>query len=165
MQIQRKWATPLTIGTFVLSAVTGVLMFFHINTELNKLAHEWLGWAMVGAVALHAAINWNAFKRHFTTGVGRTLIGVFVLLTTLSFLPLGNQGGGNPVRLTMEFVTAAPISTLATLSGKDTELLYKELRAVGFTVDSAQQSLNELTGDDRDDQARALSVVFGERPI
>ena len=163
MQFQREWATPLTIGAFVLSAVTGVLMFFHLDIGFNKLAHEWLGWAMVGAVALHAAINWKALKRHFKTGIGRGLIGVFILLTTLSFLPLENQGGGNPVRLAMEAVTAAPIALLATLSGKETDLLYKELQAEGFSVDNAQQSLREITGSDRNDQVRALSAVFAKR--
>lgn len=36
----REWATPLTIGSFLLIAVTGVLMFFHLDSGLNKLAHE-----------------------------------------------------------------------------------------------------------------------------
>ena len=50
---QRPWITPLVIGTFALMAVTGSLMFFHLDTGLNKTAHEWLGWAMVAAVLLH----------------------------------------------------------------------------------------------------------------
>lgn len=45
MTISRNWATPLTIGSFLLMAVTGLLMFFHLDTGLNKAAHEWLGWA------------------------------------------------------------------------------------------------------------------------
>ena len=36
------------MGAFTLSAVTGVLMFFHLDSGLNKAAHEWLSWAMVG---------------------------------------------------------------------------------------------------------------------
>ena len=56
----RPWITPLVIGTFVLMAVTGSLMFFHLDSGLNKAAHEWLGWAMVIAVVLHALMNLNA---------------------------------------------------------------------------------------------------------
>ncbi|EWS63204.1 hypothetical protein Y695_03563 [Hydrogenophaga sp. T4] len=41
---QRPWITPLVMGSFALSAVTGVLMFFHLDTGLNKAAHEcWAG--------------------------------------------------------------------------------------------------------------------------
>jgi hypothetical protein len=36
---QRKWITPLVIDSFLLSAVTGVLMFFHLDVAWNKMAH------------------------------------------------------------------------------------------------------------------------------
>ena len=64
LQTLRPWATPLTIGSFALMATTGILMFFHLDSGLNKVAHEWLGWAMVAGVALHATVNWAALKRH-----------------------------------------------------------------------------------------------------
>ena len=51
MSIKREWATPITIGAFLLSAVTGVLLFFHLDSGLNKLAHEWLSWVLLAAVA------------------------------------------------------------------------------------------------------------------
>ena len=35
---QRPWITPLVMGSFALSAVTGVLMIFHLDTGLNKTA-------------------------------------------------------------------------------------------------------------------------------
>ena len=38
----KTWAGPLTIGSFVLMAVRGILMFLHLNIGAMKLAHEWL---------------------------------------------------------------------------------------------------------------------------
>jgi len=67
----RPWITPVVIGAFFLSAVTGVLMFFHLDSGLNKTAHEWLSWAMVIGVALHLLLNVAAFKRYFTQTTGR----------------------------------------------------------------------------------------------
>ena len=61
----KAWATPLTIGAFGLMATTGLLMFFHLDSGLNKTAHEWLGWAMILGVVAHVMLNWKAFKRHF----------------------------------------------------------------------------------------------------
>jgi hypothetical protein len=69
MQVSREWATPVTIGAFMLMSVTGVLMFFHADRGFNKLAHEWVGLVMVGGVAAHAMANWAAFTRYFLTGV------------------------------------------------------------------------------------------------
>lgn len=39
MAVQREWATPVAAGAFLLSAVTGVLIFFHIDSGLNKFVH------------------------------------------------------------------------------------------------------------------------------
>ena len=53
MKSLRLWATPLIVGSFLIMGVSGVLMFFHLETTLMKVVHEWAGWAMVaGAVAL-----------------------------------------------------------------------------------------------------------------
>ena len=51
MAIKREWVTPIAAGGFLISAVTGVLMFFHLDTGLNKVAHEWLSWVFLGGVA------------------------------------------------------------------------------------------------------------------
>jgi hypothetical protein len=40
MTIQREWVTPIAAGAFLISAVTGVLIFFHVDSGLNKVAHE-----------------------------------------------------------------------------------------------------------------------------
>ena len=75
MNVQRSWATPIAAGAFLLSAVTGVLIFFHVDSGLNKAAHEWLSWLLLGGVVLHVLANLGGFKRHFATrgGLAATL--------------------------------------------------------------------------------------------
>lgn len=36
----RTWATPLTVGAFLLMAATGVLMFFGYDRGLTAVVHE-----------------------------------------------------------------------------------------------------------------------------
>lgn len=38
----RAWVTPITIGSFLLIGVTGLLMFFKVPGGLIVIAHEWL---------------------------------------------------------------------------------------------------------------------------
>ncbi len=75
MALQRQWVTPLVAGSFLLMGVTGILMFFHWDTGLNKTVHEWLGWAMVVAVALHVKVNLQGFKNMFRTTLGKGILG------------------------------------------------------------------------------------------
>jgi hypothetical protein len=99
MAIQRNWVTPLAAGAFLLSAVTGILMFFHFDSGLNKLAHEWLSWVLLGAVALHVTANFDGFKRHLGTRRGQLLVGLFALVLLSSFVGSGEKDeppfGGN----------------------------------------------------------------------
>ena len=85
MKFERKWVTPLVGGSFLLIAVTGILMFFHVDTGLNKVAHEWLGLLMVVAIILHIMLNFKGFKNSFDTFSGRVINGIFIVLLALSF--------------------------------------------------------------------------------
>ena len=137
IKISRDWATPLTIGSFGLMAVTGILMFFHLDSGLNKTAHEWLGWLMVAGVAAHAVANWNAFKRHFVVGrMGQRILAVSALVIAGSFLSFSNGGreGGAPPALALKAVMKAPLSSVAPLSGKPVDQLIGELRSAGVQV-------------------------------
>lgn len=162
LKISREWATPLTIGTFVLMAVTGVLMFFHLDTGLNKAAHEWFGWAMVAAVAAHGAANWLAFKRYLTgSRKAQVLIAVFVVVLGASFLVQGSGEGASPPALAMQAIGRAPLRQVAPLAGKTVEQAQAELSAAGFTVRDGEQSLRAISRGERGELGRAVRVLFG----
>ncbi|NWF45263.1 DUF4405 domain-containing protein [Hydrogenophaga sp. D2P1] len=159
---QRPWITPLVMGSFALSAATGVLMFFHLDTGLNKAAHEWLGWLMLGAVVLHALLNLPAVKRHLQNRTGRWVVIGSLVVLGLSFIPVGGSGGGSepgfapPVRA----LAKAPITVLAQVAGTSTDDVKARLQAAGFTVTSDQQSVADLVGGDLKVQIRAMSQVL-----
>ncbi len=160
MQVSREWATPLTIGAFLLMAVTGILMFFPLDTGLNKEAHEWLGWAMVAGVLAHVVANFAGFKRYFARPASQAIVGVFALLLIGSFFIQEDEGGGNPVRKVMPAINNAPISALAPLAHRSPEDIVADLRAAGFTAASADQSIAVIVGPKRDDQSKAIGVIF-----
>lgn len=165
MQISREWATPLTIAAFGLMSVTGLLMFFHLDTGLNKTVHEWAGWIMVAGVAAHVAVNWKAFQRYFlSSALGRTIIGVGVLALAASFLsPPGRSGGFPPPVLAMKALTQAPIASVAPLTGRPVAQVIVDLSKVGIVLPGAEASIDSVAGDDRALQSRAIAVLFGER--
>lgn len=70
MKVSREWATPLTIGIFTLMAVTGILMFFHLDKGLNKTAHEWLGWLLVAGADSKVKCNTLGFNESRWSAAG-----------------------------------------------------------------------------------------------
>lgn len=174
MRVLREWATPLTIGVFVVSALTGLTMFFEADTGFGKLVHQWLGWVLVVAVALHVAVNFASFRRHLTKGSGRWLVMSLVVLAGATFFeptmppppdeppPEAEEEtpAPDPVEQLTTAVLHAPLAEVAALADASPETLAAALRTAGFDVRDVAQSLSEIAGDDRDAQLRALSTAF-----
>lgn len=160
MAIQRNWVTPLAAGAFLLSAVTGALMFFHFDTGLNKLAHEWLSWALLGAVALHVTANFDGFKRHLGARRGQLLVGTFALVLLFSFVGTGEKDEP-PFAPPIRALAAAPLTTLAQLAHITPEQLRERLAQAGVKPTSDQQTLGELVGPDMRKQVHVLGTMFG----
>ena len=160
MTVRREWATPVAAGTFLLSAVTGVLIFFQIDSGLTKFVHEWLSWVLLGAVALHLVANLGAFKRHLVTRRGQVLIGAFALIMVLSFFSPGSQKSEPPFAPPIRALSAAPLTTLAQVAKLSPDQLRERLIKAGLQPASDRQSLADLTGPDMRKQVQVMSTLF-----
>lgn len=159
MKLQRDWITPITIGAFGVLAVTGVLMFFHADTGLNKAVHEWLSWLLLAAVAGHAAVNWLGFRRHLAGWRGKAALGIAAALLALSFLPLG--GAGKPPFVgPMRALADAPLPVLAQVARTTPDEIRSRLRAAGLATTGDADTVHALVGDDVGRQIRVLAAVL-----
>jgi len=163
MKTLRLWATPLTIGSFLIMGVTGVLMFFHLDSGLNKLVHEWAGLVMVAGVGAHLILNFRAFKTYFKRPIAMLLMGAGALVLALSFVSFGGQaeGPGGGVRAAMMAMNNARIETLADLAGQDSATVLAKLGAAGFDA-TAETTVSSLSGGDRAAQDQIIGVIFAE---
>lgn len=160
MNIQRNWVTPITAGAFLLSAVTGVLIFFHIDSGANKFVHEWLSWVLLGGALLHSTANFSGLKVHLQTSRGKALIGVFVAALALSFTPLGGGKSEPPFVAPVRALGESNLTTLAQVAQVTPEQLRDRLGKAGVHVNSDQQTLAELVGPDVRHQMNVLGRVF-----
>ena len=161
----RQWATPLTIGMFVLMAVTGLLLFFESASGLNKTVHEWGGLILVTAVGTHIFVNWLPFKRYLgTSNLARGIVAACVLVLAGSFVSLpGSQQGARPTARVISAVMNAPLATVAALQGETPEQVVAALGKAGIEVTDPQQSLAAVTKGDRELQDTALAAVFVQK--
>lgn len=158
MMIKREWATPLTAGAFLLLAVTGLLMFFHADSGLNKVAHEWLSWVLVAGVALHVTANFKAFQNHLKARRGQMLIGLFALILAGSFLSVGGKDEP-PFMAPIRALTQAPVSALAQVAQVSPEEFRARMQGAGLNATSDQQTIAELVAG-REQQMRVLGQLL-----
>ena len=160
----RPWITPLIIGSFLVSAVTGIVIFFHLDTGLVKPAHEWLSWIMVLAVLPHVLLNMLPFKRYFKQKIGLWIMGISAVVLALSVLSPGggaakDPGFAPPIRA----LAKAPITVLAQVAGTSTEDMKARLQAAGYTVTDVQQSVADLAGGELRAQIGTMTKVLAPR--
>lgn len=160
MNIQRNWVTPITAGAFLLSAVTGVLIFFHIDSGANKFVHEWLSWVLLGGALLHTTANFTGLKMHLRSRRGQALVGIFVVALALSFIPLGGDKGEPPFMAPVRALGESSLTTLAQVAQITPEQLRERLAKAGIQPSSDQQTLAELVGPDARKQMNVLGSVF-----
>lgn len=159
----RRWATPMTIGAFLLMAVTGILMFFHIELGLIKVAHEWLSWLMVIAVGLHVFLNWKIFTRYFSQKPAVAIIGLFAVLMVASMLiPVderrGPPGGRGGAMAASQVLMKAPLDKLAGVTGTTLESLQAKLQQQGLQLEVGATSLEAIA---KQNQRNPLEVLNG----
>ena len=160
MRFLRKWATPWTVGSFVLMSVTGVLMFYHLNSPLNKLAHQWLSFAFLAGVGVHVFVNWLAFSRYFKSPVAIAVMAVFGVVLVGSFVNLGGAKAEPPTRAIMASLGRTPLSELAPIVHATPDALVARLQARGFPATSVSQSPDDLAGKDKKASAAILGIIF-----
>ncbi|MFT7594839.1 MAG: hypothetical protein ACI8R4_002163 [Paracoccaceae bacterium] len=137
-------------------AVTGILMFFHLDSGLNKVVHEWASWAMVAA---HLAVNYRAFIGYFKRPMAIGVVGVFALVLGLSFIPAGGGGPDETVGKVMQALNGAPVEQVIALAGHDTDEGLARL-AQGGAQARAGQTLGELSGGDRGQEMKILWLIL-----
>lgn len=159
MKVQRSWVTPITAGAFLLSGVTGILIFFHLESGIGKFMHEWLGWVLLGGAALHVVANYAGLKSHLVTLRGQLLVGIFAVALLLSFVPLGGEDEP-PFMPPIRALSQVSLSTLAQVAQVTPEQLRDKLSKAGVQSTSDRQTLNELVGPDMRKQMHVMESVF-----
>jgi hypothetical protein len=171
MKKLRAWVTPITIGSFLLIGVTGVLMFFKVAGSLVIVAHEWLSPVFVVGSCLHVWLNWGAVRANLTRARGIAIVGVFAALLGVSVAPFeaveeiarqhghGEQAMG---RQAAELMLQARISTVAELTGRTPQQLRERLGRHGIRVATDKVTLGEAARQCDVEPGRALDAVLRE---
>jgi hypothetical protein len=161
----RSHATPLAAATFVVVAVTGVMMFFHLGERLIKELHEWFGVAAALGVALHLAKHWKSMVRYLGATPLRALLAAS-LLGVVAFVGVAaseeerpRRGGGSP-ELMMALEQAA-LSELAPVLDATPEALVAKLEAAGVADASPEQTIADIAAGAGRSGSELLSLLAG----
>ncbi len=94
--LTRHVVTPVTIVTFIVSTVTGIMLLGHWNAGLVRFSHEWLS-VVFSAIGLwHLAKNWGAFKGYLKRNAALAAFAVSLVLSVGITAMTGTSGQASP---------------------------------------------------------------------
>ncbi len=159
----KTWAGPLTIGSFVVLTVTGILMFFHLNFGAVKLAHEWLSLVFVAGALAHLAVNWKPLLAYFRKPVGVGIISAILLVGALSLVPFGGGSHGHPLMAVARALEQSPLTLVAEVAQRSPQTVVEELKAQGLQVQNESQTISEIASENQRQSMEILNRVLGQR--
>lgn len=144
--LTRDVVTPVTIVTFVVSTVTGIMLLGHWNAGLVRVSHEWLS-VVFSAIALwHLVKNWRGFTGYLKRNTALAAFAISLVLSVVVTGMTGTTGSGS----------VNPGAVFGALSGASLAIAAP---ALGLTPDGAVAVLKAANIDaDPDDSLTAIGA-------
>lgn len=158
-----RYGTPLTTGFFLISAITGVALFFHWGPGAFHPMHEWLSMVLLVPFALHLIKNWTSLVNYARRGTLYIPLLVALASTAYFFLPQsssGHAGNKQVAFMLVPLVTQAPLSQVAPIAHMDGGMLVHKLSAHGLTVTSEDQSIAQIAEANGKNTNDVLAMAF-----
>ncbi len=166
-QSLKSWATPLAVGAFTISAVTGLLIFFDLEIGIIEPVHKWLSWLLVAGVLLHLSSNWKQFTCYFSKKPALGIIGAALIVTVASLLPIfgeEEEGGGkeNTGKVAAQLLESSSLETVALVTKTTPKLLIEQLEKSGIMVKNTLLTIQEIAGNNGKSERAVLGAVLAQ---
>ena len=165
-----KWGSTLIFASFVITAVTGVMLYFHVRVSPIEALHVWIGFLMIAGALFHVVRNWGQFLGYFRRPafygglLVTALISAWLALPALTSTQTA-EGGRPSLRSAIAIsraVSSATLADLAPLARTDANGLMEKLSGMGIAVSdptASLQSVADLAG--KNPQELAASLLGG----
>jgi hypothetical protein len=159
----QRTATPLIVGLFLVSLVSGTALFFHVGQGTFREMHEWLSLVLVVPFVLHLWKNWKPMANYFR----KPALGIALALSLAMALPFALQSASGSSDGPPQFALSHTLldnsaAELAPLLNATPEAVMNTLQAAGFTATGPDQPLTAIasqSGKSEFELAAALNGV------
>mgnify|MGYP006274704991 FL=1 len=157
-----KFATPLIVGLFLISLISGIALFAHWGGNLFRGMHIWLSMVLIIPFVLHVWKNWRAMSLYFRQW-SFAVVMVVSLAVAIGFIANANTGGRRQqapptIALTRLLMNASP-DKLAPALGASPDKLMEKLHSAGFDAAEPGLSLREIAKRSGKEELAIVSIL------
>lgn len=160
-----RYATPTMTSLFVVSLISGVIIFFHIGHAWLHGVHEWLSLVLIIPFGLHMWRNWRPFLNYFKrAAMPLSLAAGVAAVAAFGLVPAGAEGerSGPPQFALAASMVAATPTIVAPVLGVTPDALVDRFKAAGFANADAttpMKSMAEAAGKTTADVYKVMVSV------
>lgn len=92
----RDVVTPVTIVTFVVSTITGIMLLLHWNAGLVRFSHEWLSVVFSAVAIWHLGRNWKSFTAYLRRNTALVVFAVSLVASVVFTGITGDTSNTSP---------------------------------------------------------------------
>ena len=162
-RLLQRYATPLIIGLFLVSLVSGVALFLGVGQGLFHEMHEILSMVLILPFALHLWKNWRPLTTYLSRPpmtVALALSAAAALAFALGGMAEGGQAGGPPQFAFAHAMMANSPAAIAPLLGTTPEALVARLGEAGFTVAGPDEALSDIASASGRDEFALVNALL-----
>ncbi len=156
----KSWATPLAVGAFTISAVTGLLIFFDLEIGLVEPVHKWLSWLLVGGVTLHVIANWKQLTGYFSKKPALIIIGAALVVTIASVMPIYGEREENPGKIAAYALASSSLEIVAQVVKTTPAVLVEQLGKKGIVVHDPSATVEQIANSNRKNPREVLGEIL-----
>ena len=157
----KKYITAISAALFLVVAVSGLAMFFHVGEDLVKEMHQWLAVIFVAAIGLHIFRNWGGMMTYVRRRTIMAPVALAALAAAAFIVPAALSGGEDPRHILMQSLQEAKLADLGRVLDVPADSLVARLEKEGFTVGSSEQRLSEIASGSGKPPMAALMTAAG----
>jgi len=157
----KKYITAISAALFLVVAVSGLAMFFHVGEDLVKEMHQWLAVIFVAAIGLHIFRNWGGMMTYVRRRTIMAPVALAALAAAAFIVPAALSGGEDPRHILMQSLQEAKLADLGRVLDVPADSLVARLEKEGFTVGSTEQRLSEIASGSGKPPMAALMTAAG----
>lgn len=156
---KKRYISIILTAVFLVVSITGILMFFMIESHAMNKAHAWLGIAFVAIGIYHLIKNFTPFKNYLKYKSSFAILILILLLSTWYINPKSEELT-SPKKEIMKAVFMQPLLTVSKFFKKDVYETINYLETKGIKVKSENQSLMQIAQENKKEVKEVFFIFF-----
>ncbi len=156
---QKRFISIVLTGMFLIVSITGILMFFMIESFSMNKVHAWVGMGFVIVCAYHLIKNFTSFKSYLKYP-SSSIILILILIGSIWYIkPIDNKLI-SPKKEMMKAIFTQPILKIGIFFKKDIDKVIVNMKSKGIDIRDSNQTLMQIAKDNNKNIKKLFFIFF-----